>query len=44
MPAARAFRNICSDYSKFLQPIASEIIEKIFLIDDCAMWNADREY
>jgi hypothetical protein len=44
MPAARAFRNICMDHSKILQPFAAEIIEKILPMDGGAKWNINREY
>jgi hypothetical protein len=44
MPAARAFRNICIDHSKILQPFATEIIEKILPMDGGGKWNTNREY
>ena len=44
MPASRAFRNICIDHAKILQPFANEIIEKILPMDGGAKWNINREY
>jgi hypothetical protein len=44
MPAARAFRNICIDHAKILQPFATDIIEKILPMDGGAKWSINREY
>lgn len=44
MPSARAFRNICLDHAKILQPYATELIEKILPMDGGAKWNINREY
>jgi hypothetical protein len=44
LPAARAFKNICIDHAKIMQPYAIDVIEKILPMDGGSKWTIIREY